>query len=127
MYYKNFRTDIENIGYKVNPYDVCVVNKRINGKQHTITWHVDDVKAIHVNPKVNDNFHKLYKEKYRNDELGHVTVIHSNEHNYLEMNLDYSNIGKLKLEMKDYIKNMVEEFPHEIKRRTTVLWNDKLF
>ena len=56
LYYKKFRTDIESIGYLVNPYDACVTNKIINGEQHTLTWHVDDVKASHVDTKVNDNF-----------------------------------------------------------------------
>ena len=37
LYYKKFRRDIEAIGYKVNPYDICVANKMINGKQHTLT------------------------------------------------------------------------------------------
>ena len=40
----------------MNPYDACVANKIINGEQHTLTWHVDDVKASHVDTKVNDNF-----------------------------------------------------------------------
>ena len=48
LYYKKFRTDIESIGYLVNPYDACVANIIINGKHHALTWHVDDVKASHV-------------------------------------------------------------------------------
>ena len=31
-------------GFEENPYDPCVVNKIINGKQCTITCHVDDQK-----------------------------------------------------------------------------------
>ena len=27
LYYKNFRKDLESIGYKVNPYEPCVANK----------------------------------------------------------------------------------------------------
>ena len=37
LYYKKFRKDIEGNGYEVNPYDPCVANKKINGKQHTLT------------------------------------------------------------------------------------------
>ena len=43
LYYKKLRKDIESIGFEVNPYDMCVANRIIKGKQHTITWHVDDV------------------------------------------------------------------------------------
>ena len=45
LFYKKFRNDLEGIGFKVNEYDLCVANKIVNGKQHTITWHVDDVKS----------------------------------------------------------------------------------
>jgi len=39
----------------LNPYDKCVVNKKINGEQCTIIWHVDDLKLSHVEKKVVDN------------------------------------------------------------------------
>ena len=58
LFYKKLRKDFEENGYKVNLYDPCVANKPINGKQHTIMWHVDDLMASHVDPKVNDNFIK---------------------------------------------------------------------
>ena len=58
LFYKKFRKSIESIGYKVNPYDPCVANKMIEGKQHTLSWHVDDLKASHKDSKVNDRFHK---------------------------------------------------------------------
>jgi hypothetical protein len=56
LYYKKFRKDIESIGFEVNPYDICVANRKVNGKQHTVTWHVDDVKSSHVNSEVKDDF-----------------------------------------------------------------------
>ena len=46
LYYKKFRQDIESIGFKVNPYDPCVANRMVNGKQHTVTWHVVDLTWI---------------------------------------------------------------------------------
>jgi len=48
LYYKRFRKDIESIGFEVNPYDMCVANQIIDGKHHTITWHVDDVKSMKI-------------------------------------------------------------------------------
>ena len=43
--YKKSRKDIESIGFKVNPYDPCVANRTVNGKQHTATctWHIDNL------------------------------------------------------------------------------------
>jgi hypothetical protein len=48
LYYKKFHKDIESIGFEVNPYNPCVANRIVNGKQHTVTWHVDDLKSSHV-------------------------------------------------------------------------------
>ena len=39
-------------GFEVNPYDWCVANKTINGKQCTVLWHVDDIKISHVDKNV---------------------------------------------------------------------------
>jgi len=40
LYYKKFLKDIECVGLDVNPYDMCVANRIINGRQNTITWHL---------------------------------------------------------------------------------------
>jgi hypothetical protein len=37
LYYKKFCKDLEEIGFKINLYDLCVENRMINGKQHTAT------------------------------------------------------------------------------------------
>ena len=56
LFYKKLSSWLMEEGYEINPYDICVANKMINGNQHTVIWHVDDLKASHVDPKVNDNF-----------------------------------------------------------------------
>ena len=35
LWYKKFCADLESIGFKFNPYDPCVANRIVNGKQHT--------------------------------------------------------------------------------------------
>jgi hypothetical protein len=52
LYYKKFHKDIESIGFKVNHYDACVANCIVNGKQHTLSWHVNDLISSHVDSKV---------------------------------------------------------------------------
>jgi hypothetical protein len=127
LFYKKFRTDIESTGYEVNPYDHCVANKMINEKQHTLTWHVDDVKASHVDTQVNDEFHRWCERKYGNSDIGHVVVTRGKKHDYLAMNLDYSEKNKLKIDMRYYTDNIIEAFPYELKAQTVAPWNDKLF
>ncbi len=36
LFYKKLKTDLESIGFEVNPYDPCVANCLVNGKQYTI-------------------------------------------------------------------------------------------
>ena len=52
FWYELFKTALKDLGFKSNPYDECVANKTINGKQCTIAWHVDDNHISHVDSKV---------------------------------------------------------------------------
>jgi len=54
------------IGLKCNEYDPCVANRTVQGKQHTIVFHVHDMKSIYVNRKVNDKFLKWLNKYYGN-------------------------------------------------------------
>ena len=51
-------------GFEANPYDSCVVNKMINGKQCTIGWHVDDVRCSHVDPMVAEHMIDLMSKEF---------------------------------------------------------------
>ena len=97
LYYKKFRKDIESIGFEVNPYDICVANRIVNGKQHTVTWHVDDLKSSHVDSKVNDRFLEWLEKTYASDEIGQVKTVRGTRHDYLAMILDFSIPGVLQV------------------------------
>ena len=128
MYYKKFRKDIESIGFKVNPYDPCVANRTINGKQHTVTWrHVDDLKSSHVNPKVNDEFLGWLKRMYASDAIGEVKAVRGHRHDYLAMVLDYSRPGVPRVDMTNYVKTMIADFPKKLEGVGTFPWTHKLF
>jgi hypothetical protein len=43
LFYRKFVANLTSLGFDINPYDPCVANKIINGKQITICWHVDDL------------------------------------------------------------------------------------
>ena len=47
LFYKSLRSDFENMGFKIKPYDPCAENKMVNGHQMTIFWHLDDLKMSH--------------------------------------------------------------------------------
>ena len=48
LWYELFAGTLRGIGFTINPYEPCIANKTINGKQCTITWYVDDVKVSHA-------------------------------------------------------------------------------
>ena len=56
LQYLKFKKDLENIGFKINDYDRCIAIHMVNGSQHTVRFHVDDLLSSHVDPKVNDRF-----------------------------------------------------------------------
>jgi hypothetical protein len=54
LYYRKFVKSLREIDLVINPYDWCLANKKIEGKQMTICFHVDDSKLSHCNTKVMD-------------------------------------------------------------------------
>ncbi len=50
LFYNKLVADLESNGFVLNPYDSCVANKIVNGKQMTVCWHVDDLKVSHCDP-----------------------------------------------------------------------------
>jgi hypothetical protein len=93
----------------INPCDWCVANKIIDGKQCTVLWNVDDLKISHVRDEVNTNIiNKI------NDEFGKespLTITRGKIHDYLGMALDYSEKGKVKIKMLDYIDKIIADLP----------------
>ena len=101
---------MESCGFKVNDYEPCVANKKINGKWLTITWHVDDLKASHKDTKVVDWFIEWVDNKYGDNKMGRVTAHRGEKHDYLAMVLDYSEKGKVKIDMTDYVQKMITQY-----------------
>ena len=67
QFWKVLTAELKGLGFAVNPYDECVINKTINGKQCTILWHVDDLKISHVNSKVVNIILGKLGERYGKD------------------------------------------------------------
>jgi hypothetical protein len=113
LWYKKFRGELEQKGFKFNPYDPWVANRTEKGSQHTLLFHVDDLKSSHKDPKVNDQFDKWLQENY--GEHGEVAIHRGKIHDYLGMEIDFSEKGKVKISMTEYVESMLEVFPEKIK------------
>ena len=90
-----------------------------------MTWYVDNVKSSYSLAKINDDFKNWYQEKY--GRFGDVKAVWGNKHQYLAMMLNYSDVGKLKVIMTDYINNMSDDFPLELRDDIKVAWSENLF
>ena len=118
LWYKRFRKDLEEVGFEFNPYDPCVANRIVNGKQQTICFHVDDLKSSHVDPKVNDEFYAWCAHMY--GRYGEVKNTRGVKHDYLGMTIDFSVPGKVMIDMIDYIAKACEEFPMDLSQVKSV-------
>jgi hypothetical protein len=119
LWYKKFRGELEQKGFKFNPYDPCVANRTEKGLQHMLLFHVDDLKSSHKDSKVNDQFDKWSHEKY--GEHGEVAIHRGKKHDYLGMEIDFSEKGKVKIGMTEYVESMLEVFPEKIKSTNTAV------
>mmetsp|Transcript_3572 Transcript_3572/g.6926 ORF Transcript_3572/g.6926 Transcript_3572/m.6926 type:complete len:274 (+) Transcript_3572:3364-4185(+) len=66
LFYRKLVGDMKEIGFELNPYDQCVANKVIRGRQITICWHVDDLKISHWDPVVVTGIVEWFKSIYGN-------------------------------------------------------------
>ncbi len=106
LYYKKFVKSLTKKGFELNPYDGCVANKTVNGKQITICFHVDDCKILHESNKVVDESIDWLQAEYESifkDGSGEMKVHRGKVHKYLEMTLDSSHKGQCHVTMYDYL------------------------
>jgi Reverse transcriptase (RNA-dependent DNA polymerase) len=104
---------LEGIGFVTNPYNRCVANKIVDGKQCTVAWHVDDLKISHVDLRVVDNVIALPVSEFGKE--APLTITHGKIHKYLGMMLDYSMDGKVMIKMFRYIRDTLAELPADMK------------
>ena len=63
----------EELGFIINPYDSCVINKMIDGKQCTIIWHVNNLKLSCIKQSVLEDIANKPNSKY--GQVAHLSSI----------------------------------------------------
>ena len=122
LWYDLFSTTLKDMGFKLNPYDPCIANCVIEGKQCTIAWYVDDNKISHVDPKVVSMIIDKLEERF-----GMMTVTRGKEHVFLGMNIRYTKERTAVISMKSYLEEAIEECGMAIKRKAATPATRKLF
>jgi hypothetical protein len=97
----------------------------IDGKQCTILWQVDDLKISHVDAKVNTGIIKLINNEFGKE--APITITRGPIHDYLGMTLDYSDPGKVKIKMIDYVEKMLADLPNEMEGEAPTPAGNHLF
>ena len=123
LFYRKLVIDLEGNGFVLNPYDPCVANKEVNGSQMTVCWHVDDLKSSHIDPRVNTKFGEWLSMTYGVSVVNHRGKVHD----YSGMIFNFSHEGKVMVNMIEYIKGIIDQFPEEIVAIKTSPAADHLF
>jgi hypothetical protein len=122
LWYRLFHETLKQMGFIINPYDPCVANCKIEGAQCTIAWYVDDMKISHVNPEVVTRIIDTLEEKF-----GKMSVTRGREHNFLGMNIVYTDEKTAKITMKQYLREALEESKMNIKYEAATPARKNLF
>ena len=93
------------MGFKINPYDPCVVNKVIGGSQCTICWYVDDTKILHSDSKVVDSVISNIESKF-----GKMTVTRGDKHTFVGVDIEFAKTGTVVLSMDDYVEECTKVY-----------------
>jgi hypothetical protein len=104
LWYENLKKDLELLGFKCNPYDVCVFNRLEKcGSQTTLGIHVDDVMCTAETEVIIDDLFAQLSAKYPGlvQKRGRV-------HNYLGMVFDFTVIGTAKVTMPLFTGDFLE-------------------
>ena len=105
LWYNLYSKTLKDMGFIINPYDKCVANKMIHGKQCTIVWYVDDNKISHVEEEVVTGVLETLREHF-----GNITVSRGKEHNFLGTDIKIRNDGLIEMRMEDHIQEAIDSF-----------------
>ena len=113
LFWDHLSNHLSKMGFTQNQYDLCVANKIIEGKQCTVAWHVDDLKISHSDEKVVRQIIQQLEKEY-----GTMTVTTGKVHTYCGMDLIFDD-GELKVDMRDYLRDTIAEFPEDCSKPVT--------
>jgi hypothetical protein len=121
LWYELYSNTLKDMGFQLNPYNLCVTNVNIEGKQCTILWYVDDNKISHVDPKVIDKVIKKIESKF-----GKMSQTRGDKHDFLGMNIHFKK-NKIKISMKKHILKAIKTFNDDITRNAATPATSYLF
>jgi hypothetical protein len=126
LFYEKLSKQLINWGYIPNCYDSCTFNKMINGNQITIQFHVDDLKISHVKQSVINTVLTDLNNTFGTSKKP-LAATTGDVHDYLGITIGYSEEGKVKFTMYDYLEDVLAEMPVDMKGTAPTPASDNLF
>ena len=74
------------MGYQINEYYWCVINKIVNDKQFTILWHVGNLKMLHADSDIFSRVSSDIDTEY--GRIAKITIMQGKIHKYLGMTIN---------------------------------------
>ena len=106
LWYKLFATTLSEMGFELNPYNLCVANKVINNRQCTIGFYVDDLFATHYKKKVLEQIRDKIEVNF-----GEMGVTFGDQQTYLGMDLFFDRKSKkVEITMKSHLQDAINTF-----------------
>ena len=97
----------------MNPYDVCVWNIIVNGKQFTIVFHINDLLLNNKNPNIVTLYIRKLQQEYSSQEG--ITVIRGKIHEYLGVTLDFRVKLEVHFSQYEFLKKLFNSLPKSMK------------
>ena len=97
------------MGYQINEYDCCVLQKHFNDKQCTKLCHIDYLKILRVDYNIFSSVISDIDAEY--GKFSKMIITRGKIQKYLIMTIDYSFSGKLIFSMVNYIGNIIDDIP----------------
>jgi hypothetical protein len=116
LFYKKLVAELREIGFEINP-------NMANGTQMMIRWHVDDLMISYLKQEDIMQVVQRIKDIHGDNLKENIGTVHD----YLGMTFDYSFDKEVHINMWDYIKKVIREFPEEITRVCATPARDYLF
>ena len=82
------------------------MNREVEGTQETVLFYVDDIKLSHVKEVLLNSIKDLVA---RCGKVKDLTVTRGNVHGFLGVTFDFGEKQKLKVIMKDYVEEVIDE------------------
>jgi hypothetical protein len=113
LFYNHLSKTIEGLGFTRNPYDICVFNRTIDGKQQTVCFYVDDLFCTCADPALNDRLRDELDAIYPN-----LKVHRGDKHDYLGMEMTFDRVKKtVDISMSKYVKELVTAHPPTVSKK----------